>query len=152
VDIVPLRTYILVRPSQNLEHAMMERRTAQRSEPSSLLKARIRAPLPVRLIDFSTRGAQLELREPLAQRASCELRLVADSVDVTVRAMVRRCRVWGWGASETGEKILLYRAGVQFEEASVPTLCRLTELMPQLFAGAPHTVTLHPAGPVKGSG
>jgi len=131
---------------------MMERRAAPRLEPTPQLKARIRAPLPVRLVDLSTRGAQLELREPLAQRASCDLRLVADSVDVTVRAMVRRCRVWGWGASEEGERVLLYRAGIQFDEGSVPTLCRLTELMPRLFAGEPHTATLHPAGPVKGPG
>ena len=129
---------------------MMERRAVQRLEPTPLLKAKIRAPVPVRLVDLSTRGAQVELQEPLAQRGACELRLVADALDVTLRAMVRRCRVWGWGTTAEGQRVLLYRAGLQFDEASVPTLLKVTERMPQLFA-AGHSASLHPPGKVKDS-
>lgn len=124
---------------------MMERRAAPRHEPATPMKAKVRAALSVRLVDISARGAQLEVREPLSPHDHCELRLFAEDMELTLRAVVRRCQVWGHGALEDGQKVLLYRAGVQFEEQASESVARLEELMPALFKGGSHPATLHPA-------
>jgi len=39
--------------------------------------------------------------------------------------MIRRCRAWGFGVDEKDQRVLLYRAGLEFEELSPEALARL---------------------------
>lgn len=122
---------------------MMERRSAPRHEPAAPMKAKVRAALSVRLVDISSRGAQVEVREPLSPHDPCELRLFAQDLELSLRAVVKRCQVCGHGVMEDGQRVLLYRAGIQFEEHAASSVARLEELMPELFRGGSHPATLH---------
>jgi hypothetical protein len=87
--------------------------------------ARVKTSLPARILDISSRGAQLEVANCLKPNVVCELRLHLMDGEVTVRALVRRCRAWGFGLDEREQRVLLYRAGVEFSEMAPEVLARL---------------------------
>ncbi len=93
----------------------MEHRSAKRVAPPEALRARLKAGVPVRVLDVSTRGVQLEVPHPLPVRSACELRFLLDQGEILVRATVKRCRVWGRGSGGEAPRGLLYRAGLEFE-------------------------------------
>lgn len=66
---------------------------------------------------MSSRGVQLELAASLRPQVPCDLRIQLDQGEVIVRGVVRRCRAWGFGLDEHNERVLLYRAGFEFEAA-----------------------------------
>lgn len=112
----------------------MERRAAQRSVPNKPVAAKVKASIPARVVDISASGLQLELATSLRPQAGCELRVQFDGGDISVRATVRRCRAWGFGLDERDQKVLLYRAGLEFDEISpkaLEQLARLTSAEPE---------------------
>ncbi len=134
---------------------MFERRASQRVCPEKPLNARLKTSVPVKVVDISTRGVQLELPNALPVKDTCELRLLMDDGDVLLRGKVRRCQVWGWKLGEEQPKVLLYRAGLQWDEGSRLAMSRLVEALPQLFSGPraskepsqPHAVLTYPIPP-----
>jgi len=94
---------------------MAERRAVPRVEPRKPLSARVKAFLPARIVDLSERGVQLELATSLRPQVPCDLRIQLDQGEVVVRGLVRRCRAWGFGLDERDQRVLLYRAGLEFE-------------------------------------
>ncbi len=104
---------------------MNERRSVPRGEPRKPLSARVKAFLPARIVDLSERGVQLELATSLRPQVPCDLRIQLDQGDVTVRGLVRRCRAWGFGLDERDQRVLLYRAGLEFETTPPEALMRL---------------------------
>jgi len=114
---------------------MAERRAAQRVAPEQPLSAKLKTSLPARVVDISSRGAQLELMNCLRPNVTCELRLQLPGGEVLVRANVRRCRAWGFGLDERDQRVLLYRAGVEFQDVS-----------PEVVARIKHALTLPESG------
>ncbi|HLE60437.1 MAG TPA: PilZ domain-containing protein [Thermoanaerobaculaceae bacterium] len=104
---------------------MDERRAVPRVEPQKPLSARVKTFLPARIVDISSRGAQLELATSLRPEVPCDLRIQLESGDVVVHAIVRRCRAWGFGLDEKDQRVLLYRAGIEFQEPVPEALTKM---------------------------
>ena len=104
---------------------MDERRAVPRVELSKPLPARVKTFLPARIVDISSKGAQIELATSLRPEVPCDLRIQLESGDIVVHGIVRRCRAWGFGLDEKDQRVLLYRAGIEFEEAAPEALTRV---------------------------
>lgn len=104
---------------------MSERRAVQRVEPSESLPAKVKTFLPARILDISSQGAQVELASCLRPQVTCDVKITVPGGDIVLRAMIRRCRAWGFGVDEKDQRVLLYRAGLEFEELSPEALARL---------------------------
>jgi hypothetical protein len=104
---------------------MTERRAVPRVELPKPLLARVKTFLPARIVDISSRGAQLELATSLRPEVPCDLRIQLESGDIVVHAIVRRCRAWGFGLNEKDQRVLLYRAGVEFKEPAPEALMKV---------------------------
>lgn len=112
-----------------------------RVEPQHPLSARVKAFLPARIVDLSSRGVQIELATSLRPQVPCDLRIQLDQGEVIVHGVVRRCRAWGFGLDERDQRVLLYRAGFEFENAPPDALVRvvtavLEQAAPQEIAAA----------------
>ncbi|MGE5236305.1 MAG: PilZ domain-containing protein [Acidobacteriota bacterium] len=104
---------------------MAERRAVARITPSEPVQARLKTSLPARILDISSRGAQLEVTNCLKPNVVCEIRLLLEDGEVTIKATVRRCRAWGFGVDEREQRVLLYRAGVEFSQIGADIVARL---------------------------
>lgn len=122
---------------------MNERRAVPRVEVPQPVPAKIKAALPARVLDVSSQGAQLEVTTCLRPTTSCDLRISLPDGEVTIRSIVRRCRAWGFGLDEKEQKVLLYRAGVEFQDLPPETMARLSShflyQLPQPFPEEPAT-------------
>lgn len=121
-----------------------ERRSAPRVEPPTPLDAKVQASFPVRVVDISQRGVQLEMERSLRPNVSCDLRFPSSEGEFWVRGTVRRCKVWGFGVNARNQKILVYRAGVEFDQPPPDLLERLHLVIPEL-PGAPPVAVAPPA-------
>ena len=108
---------------------MAERRRAQRVKLSGNMQARVRAYMPARILNISTSGVLLELTHPLPPKTACALKISCDFEEVNLQAIVRRCIVGGHGKNEKGEKIVLYHAGLAYDQIAPPT----RQLLQQFF-------------------
>ncbi len=106
---------------------MNERRAVRRIAPEKPLRAKVYATFPVRVLDISERGAQLEVERSLRPNVGCELRFPAPDGEYVMRATVRRCRAWGFAMSENDQRVLVFRAGVEFDSPH-PELLRQLQL------------------------
>jgi len=91
------------------------------------MKAKLKASLYAQIVDISSRGVQLEVENWLRPQAPCDIRIQLDDGEVTLRAMVRRCRVCAYGLNCADQQVLLYRAGLEFEEVAPEALARLSK-------------------------
>lgn len=105
---------------------MNERRAVPRIEVPQPVAAKVKAALPARVLDISSQGAQLEVATSLRPLTSCDLRIALPDGEVTIRSIVRRCKAWGFGLDEKEQRVLLYRAGLQFAEVPPEVLARLS--------------------------
>lgn len=106
---------------------MNERRQARRVEPRRPIRAKVKASVPARVVDISSGGAQIEVISSLRPHVACEIRFQVGEREVVVNSTVRRCRAWGFGFDDRDRKVLLYRAGVEFEEVDSEVLEVLRE-------------------------
>jgi len=104
---------------------MSERRASPRHTPKRPLPAKVKSSVPARVLDVSCKGMQLELARALQPHDTCELKVLFDDGELTLRATVRRCRAWGYALGENDQRVLVYRAGVEFPELSEEMLERL---------------------------
>ena len=117
--------YICVASVRKSGSVMTERRAVPRGEPKRPLSARVKAFLPARIVDLSERGVQIELAAILRPQVPCDLLIQLDGGEVVVRGLVRRCRAWGFGLDERDQRVLLYRAGLEFEATPPEALLQL---------------------------
>jgi hypothetical protein len=89
------------------------------------LKAKVYASFPVRVLDISERGAQIEVERSLRPNVGCELRFPSPDGEFVMRATVRRCRAWGFVLSEADQRVLVFRAGVEFDRPDPELLRKL---------------------------
>ena len=125
---------------------MTERRSVPRVEPQHPLSARVKAFLPARIVDLSSRGVQLELATSLRPQIPCDLRIQLDQGEVIVRGVVRRCRAWGFGLNERDQRVLLYRAGLEFEAEPPEALLRVVSAVLEKAAPQEIPAEVAPAG------
>ena len=111
---------------------MNERRSEPRLELTEPLAAKVKASVPARVMDLSVHGVQLEIAQSLRPNVSCELRVQLDGSEIGVRALVRRCRAIGFGFNELQQKVLLYRAGLEFQDVSLEIKERLVTALQQV--------------------
>ncbi len=104
---------------------MNERRAVERMAPEKPLRAKVYASFPVRVLDISERGAQIEVERSLRPNVGCELRFPSPDGEFVMRATVRRCRAWGFALSESDQRVLVFRAGVEFDSPDSELLRRL---------------------------
>lgn len=104
---------------------MDERRSEPRYELPEPLPAKVKASVPARVLDLSSRGVLLEIAQSLRPNVTCELRVQLDGSDLGVRALVRRCKAVGFGVDEQNRRVLLYRAGLEFQEMASDVQARL---------------------------
>lgn len=105
---------------------MNERRAVPRVEVPRPVPAKVKAALPAHVLDISSHGAQLEVTTSLRPGTSCDLRISLPDGEVTIRSVVRRCRASGFGLDGKEQRVLLYRAGVEFSEVPPEVLARLS--------------------------
>ena len=97
---------------------MPERRAATRIKPEKPIRAKVKAYIPARVVDISPRGALLEITQPLPPRTKCDLRVQENGDELVLQATVKRCCVWGYGTNDRLERVVVYRAGLQFRDLS----------------------------------
>ena len=121
---------------------MSEKRAVPRVEPTQPLSARVKAFLPARIVDISERGVQLELATSLRPQVPCDLKIQLDQGEVAVCGVVRRCRAWGFGLDERDQRVLLYRAGLEFKEPPPEALLEIVASV--LEKAAPEEIPAEP--------
>jgi hypothetical protein len=119
-----------------------ERRSVPRVELPAPVSAKVKAALPARILDISSQGAQIEVTSLLRPGVTCDLKILAKDGELSLRAMVRRCRAWGFGLDEKEQKVLLYRAGFEFEDPSPEDMARITSSF--LFSAKPKDAVVEP--------
>jgi hypothetical protein len=92
---------------------MGERRQFPRFQAVAPVYGRVRSIIPVRIVDISQGGLQVELTSSLRPGTTCEVTIPTMAGAVQVKAAVRRCRARSI-PSEQGMR-LLYNAGLEFE-------------------------------------
>lgn len=120
---------------------MAERRSSERVTPSKELPAKVRAFLPARVMDISRIGVQLELSSLLRVGVVCDVRLSLGEEELRWPATVCRCRASFFGLDASGQRVLLYRAGLQFAPMSDEEWERLERFL-RLAEGRPAGVEL----------
>ena len=103
-----------------------ERRAVHRVVPKQALEANVMMVQPVRVLDISSRGAQIEVASALPPSRPCDLRIQFEEGEFAVHATVRRCTVADLGADEDDEPVMLYRAGLEFGELDPESLAWLS--------------------------
>ncbi len=103
-----------------------DRRAVPRIEPKQRLDAKVLMIQPARILDISSRGAQIEVAGSLQPKRRCDLRIQFADGAFAAHATVRRCHASGFGLDEKDQRVVLYRAGLEFDEVDPESLGRLS--------------------------
>jgi hypothetical protein len=113
---------------------MLERRRSPRYEPEGEVYARIKSSIPVRIVDVSEHGMQVESSSALPPAGQCDIWLPAADGDVRMRVRVQRCRA-RFMKSESGDsRGLVYFAGIEFLEVDAAARSALGGIVRKLTA------------------
>ena len=113
---------------------MLDRRRSQRLSPQQDIYARIKSSIPVRIVDVSQHGMQVESTSALPPSGECDIWLPTDGGDVKMRIRVQRCRARFVQAQE-GYRGLVYQAGLEFLEMSQQARSALVSIIDKLDEG-----------------
>ncbi len=113
---------------------MLDRRRSQRFSPEQDIYARIKSSIPVRIVDVSQHGMQVESTSALPPSGECDIWLPTDGGDVKMRIRVQRCRA-RFVQSQEGYRGLVYQAGLEFLEMSEPARSALISIVDKLEEG-----------------
>ncbi len=103
-----------------------ERRAVPRVAPKQPLDAQVMALQAVRVLDISSRGALIELGGRLPPSGRCDLRIRFNEGEFAAHATVRRCRASGFGIDGDNERVVVFRAGLEFDEVDPESLAWLS--------------------------
>ena len=97
-----------------MDASLIERRGAHRvsGETMAIVQATLRPGCPVRVIDISSAGVQVESARPLRPGTRVHVRLASDHRSLVLFAQIIRCHVWALDP-DTGVK---YRGALEFDE------------------------------------
>lgn len=111
---------------------MEDRRRSQRFEPPGEVYARIKSSIPVRIVDVSEHGMQVESSSALPPAGQCDIWLPADSGDVRMKIRVQRCRARFVQRGEGVGGGLIYQAGIEFLEVDEAARAALGTIVERL--------------------
>ena len=97
---------------------MVERRRSPRVSPPVEVVGMVKATVPARVVDLSAAGIQVEVASPLRPAVECNISLPTADGDLKVRALVLRCRASIMRQVGSGERGMVYRAGLAFLDLS----------------------------------
>jgi c-di-GMP-binding flagellar brake protein YcgR len=113
---------------------MLERRRSERFSPDQDIYARIKSSIPVRIVDVSRHGMQVESTSALPPSGECDIWLPTNDGDVRMRIRVQRCRA-RFVQSEDGFRGLVYQAGIEFLEVSDAARSALISIVEKIDSG-----------------
>ena len=93
-----------------------EKRRAPRFSVPKGPHGRVKAAVPVTVIDVSQAGMQLELAAALRPGSVYDVTAQLDGVALSAQVRITRCRAGGYVTDGKGGRLLLYRAGAEFVE------------------------------------
>jgi PilZ domain len=106
--------------------AMTERRAVPRARLVPPLEAKVMSIQSARILDISSHGAQIEVAGMLQPSGRCDLRIQFADGEFAAHATVRRCRASGFSLDANNESVVLYRAGLEFDELDPECLAWLS--------------------------
>jgi hypothetical protein len=94
----------------------VERRRVPRQAVLDAVVTKVRTSVPVKIVDVSPFGAQIETGVPLRPATECSISLQLGDATVRLRALVMRCRasIAGGRGKASEESGLRYLAGLEF--------------------------------------
>jgi hypothetical protein len=92
--------------------------------------ARIKSSIPVRIVDVSRHGMQVEATSALPPSGECDIWLPTDGGDIRTRVRVQRCRARFVQSKEF--QGLMYQAGVEFVDLDEDATSALDTIIRQL--------------------
>jgi hypothetical protein len=92
--------------------------------------ARIKSSIPVRIVDVSRHGMQVEATSALPPSGECDIWLPTDGGDIRTRVRVQRCRARFVQSKEF--QCLMYQAGVEFVDLDEDATSALDTIIRQL--------------------
>jgi hypothetical protein len=104
----------------------MRQRAVPRVQPTEHLDANVTAVQSARIVDISSRGAQIEVAYSLPPSGRCDLRIQFADGEFAAHATIRRCQAAGLGIDGENQPIVLYRAGLEFDELAPECLAWLS--------------------------
>jgi len=93
---------------------MGEKRRAPRVAIERGGHGRVKATVPVTVIDVSGAGMQLEVASALRPGSLYDLSAVLNAFEISAQVRITRCRAGGHVPDGKGGRLLLYRAGAEF--------------------------------------
>ncbi len=124
---------------------MPDRRRARRLQVEGKVLGRVKATVPARVLDISVGGVQLEVPCALRPGAVCDLALPHGGGALRLRATVLRCRAVGLRSSALGDRVLHFRAGLEFARMGRRERAALEELIAELTRARECLTTPTPA-------
>lgn len=109
---------------------MHERRRSQRMVADQEIYARIKSSIPVRIVDISRHGMQVEATSALPPSGECDIWLPSDGGDIRTRVRVQRCRARFVQSKEF--QGLMYQAGVEFLDLDQEAKSALDRIITQV--------------------
>ncbi|TAM44657.1 MAG: PilZ domain-containing protein [Acidobacteria bacterium] len=103
-----------------------ERRAVPRVEPRLPLDAKVMTIQSARVLNISSRGAQIEVARALPPAGMCDLRIQFEEGEFAAHATVLRCTAVELGTNDTEGSGVLYRAGLQFGDLDPESLAWLS--------------------------
>ncbi len=108
---------------------MNDRRRSERIPVAREVLGRVKATVPARVVDVSRHGMQVEIPAALRPTVACDICLDTPEGELRVRARVQRCRARSFAPADNGERLLVYRAGMEFLEMDDETWHRFERLL-----------------------
>lgn len=102
---------------------------------------RLKATVPVQIMDVSDHGMQLELAAALRPGSTYELRAQLKGIEVNALVRITRCRAGGYVPDGKGGRLLLFRAGAEFVQLEGD---RVQEFRDWVQSQAAAAALLHP--------
>jgi hypothetical protein len=111
------------------EIMMNDRRRSRRVTPPQEVVGTVKATVPARVLDLSTRGMQVEVASTLRPGVECNVSLPTATGELRMRVRVERCRARTFNTLEAGVGGILYRAGLSFVDLPAETLETLEDVL-----------------------
>ena len=105
---------------------LYERRAVPRVEPRLPLDAKVMTIQAARILNISSRGAQIEVARALPPSGTCDLRIQFEEGEFAAHATVLRCNAVDLGSNDSEGSGVLYRAGLQFDDLDPESLAWLS--------------------------
>ena len=106
-----------------------EKRRAPRIPVPRGPHGKVKAAVPVTVVDVSRAGMQLELAAALRPGAVYDVSAQLDDLRLSAQVRITRCRAGGYVSDGKGGRLLLFRAGAEFVDLPATQAAQLNAWM-----------------------